>query len=290
MALGISYSAQSTPGVSFNDRGGGSRQGTGRSWLALCSGGALVAAKVSDKEVFTDVALHLQDVVLGNPCVDKVLGELAAYAADRLGSRDEAVSCGISLVRSRKSRTGAGSNPLARLMVRVEDSCDQGAGTAARESHSTVRIPDLRLEDRWPEYTAAAAGWGVLSVLSVPLTLDSPSRAVLSLYSPQPDAFSGAGTERAEAFALQASKGLELVLRIARLQDTRDELKAAMESRTVIDLATGAIMARNKCSQRAAFKVLLRASNTRNIKLHDVASQVVATLSGNPGAVTHFDE
>jgi hypothetical protein len=250
----------------------------------------LVAVKVSHNENFTDVALHLQDLVLGNPCVDKVLGELADYAAGRLSSRDEKVSCGISLVRSRKSGTAAASDSLARRMVRMEDSCGQGPGIAARESKATVRIADLVLEERWPDFTAAAAGWGFLSVLSIPLTLESPSRAALSLYSPLPNAFQGAGTEKAEAFAEQASKGLRLALKMARLQDTRDELKAAMESRTVIDLATGAIMARNKCSQRAAFKVLLRASNTRNIKLHDVASQVVATLSGNPGAVTHFDE
>jgi len=250
----------------------------------------LVGVKVSRNEVFTDVALHLQDLVLGSPCVDKVLGELAVYAAGRLSSEDEKVSCGISLVRSRKSGTAGASDTLARRMVRMEDSCGQGPGTAARESKATVSIADLRLEERWPDFTAAAAGWGFLSVLSIPLSLESPSRAALNLYSLRPNAFQGAGTERAEAFAEQASKGLQLALKMARLQDTRDELRAAMESRTVIDLATGAIMARNKCSQRAAFKVLLRASNTRNIKLHDVASQVVATLSGNPGAVTHFDE
>jgi len=260
------------------------------SWLALCSGGALVAAKVSHNEVFTDVALHLQDLVLGNPCVDKVLGALAPYVAGRLSSRDEHISCGISLVRSRKSSTEAGSDPCARRMVRLEGSCGHGPGAAALDGKTRVSVPDVRLEERWPEYTAAAAEWGFLSVLCVPLTLESPSRAVLSCYSPLPNAFHRAGTERAEALAEQASRGLRLMLRMARLQDTRDELKAAMESRTVIDLATGAIMARNKCSQHAAFKVLLRASNTRNIKLHDVASQVVATLSGNPGAVTHFDE
>ncbi|HJV99961.1 MAG TPA: GAF and ANTAR domain-containing protein [Arthrobacter sp.] len=250
----------------------------------------MVAAKVSNSEVFTDVALHIQDLVLGNPCVEKVLGGLAAYAADRLSSRGGELSCGISLVRSRKSSTAAGSDPLARLMVRLEESRGQGPGLAASEGKAAVRIPDLRLEERWPEYTAAAAGRGFLSVLSVPLFLERPSRAVLILYSRLPNAFREAGVERAEAFAEQASRGLQLVLKMARLQDTRDELKAAMESRTVIDLATGAIMARHKCSQNAAFKVLLRASNTRNIKLHDVASQVVATLSGSSGAATHFDE
>ena len=250
----------------------------------------MVAAKVSDDEVFTDVALHLQDLVLGNPCVEKLLGDLAAYAAGRLSSRGGEVSCGISLVRSRKSSTAAGSDQYARRMVRAEGSCGQGPGIAAGEGHGTVHVPDLGLEERWPHYIRAVAGCGFLSVLSVPLALESPSRAVLNVYSRLPNAFHGQDIGRVEAFAEQASKGLRLVLRMARLQDTRDELKAAMESRTVIDLATGAIMARNKCSQPAAFKVLLRASNTRNLKLHDVASQVVAALSGTTGAVTHFDE
>lgn len=249
-----------------------------------------MAAKVSNNEVFTDVALHLQDLVLGNPCVEQVLGDLAAYAAGRLSLRGEEVSCGIWLVRSRKSSTAAGSDPLARRMVRVEGSCGQGPGLEACDHKETVHIPDLRLEERWPHYTRAVAGRGFLSALSVPLTLETPSRAALNLYSRLPNAFDGPGTARAQAFAEQASKGLRLMLRLVRLQDTRDELKAAMESRTVIDLATGAIMAKHRCSQHAAFKVLLRASNTRNIKLHDVASQVVATLSGNPGAVTHFNE
>ena len=271
--------------------GGGSRPAALRlAWLALCSGGTLIAAKVSNNEVFTDVALHLQDLVLGNPCVEQVLGDLAAYAAGRLSIRGEEVSCGIWLVRSRKSSTAAGSDPPARHMVRAEGSCGQGPGVSASDHKEAVHVSDLRLEERWPQYTRAVAGQGILSALSVPLTLESPSRGVLNLYSRLPKAFDGPCIDRVEAFADQASKGLRLVLRLARLQDTRDELKAAMESRTVIDLATGAIMAKHKCSQHAAFKVLLRASNTRNIKLHDVASQVVATLSGNPGAVTHFNE
>lgn len=266
-------------------------QRRGRFWLASCSGGALVAARVSNNEVFTDVALHLQDLVLQNPCLEKVLEELAAYAAGRFsGPGGGEVSCGISLVRSRKSSLAAGSDPLARRMIRMEDSCGQGPGIAATDRQEPLHIPDMRQEDRWPHYTGAVAGWGVLSALCVPLTLDSPSQAVLNLYGRLPNAFHKLGPGRVDAFAEQASKGLRLVLKMARLRDTRDELKAAMESRTVIDLATGAIMARNKCSQRAAFKVLLRASNNRNIKLHDVASQVVATLSGNAGAVTHFDE
>jgi AmiR/NasT family two-component response regulator len=64
---------------------------------------------------------------------------------------------------------------------------------------------------------------------------------------------------------------------------------AAMESRTVIDLATGAIMAQNRCGQETAFDILRRASIARNEKLNEVAAGVVASLSDAPVA-THFDD
>jgi AmiR/NasT family two-component response regulator len=62
-----------------------------------------------------------------------------------------------------------------------------------------------------------------------------------------------------------------------------------MESRTTIDLATGAIMAQNRCSQESAVRILRIASNTRNVKLRDIAASVVASISHDPKVRTHFD-
>jgi AmiR/NasT family two-component response regulator len=67
-------------------------------------------------------------------------------------------------------------------------------------------------------------------------------------------------------------------------------MSAAMQSRTVIDLATGAIMAQNRCSQAAAFQVLREASNSRNVKLRDVAATVVSSVAGGTDTFTYFDE
>jgi len=63
----------------------------------------------------------------------------------------------------------------------------------------------------------------------------------------------------------------------------------ALESRTVIDLATGIIMAQNQCNQDTAIKVLRSASNTRNRKLRDVAALLVASVGRDPDVITHFD-
>lgn len=62
-----------------------------------------------------------------------------------------------------------------------------------------------------------------------------------------------------------------------------------MKSRTVIDMAVGAIVAQNLCSQEAAMSVLLRASSSRNKKLRDVAAGVIEAISTRE-VVTYFDE
>lgn len=250
----------------------------------------MVAADVSENEVFTDVAQHLQDLVLDSPEVDQFLDELAVYSAARLSGPGRTVSCGISVVRQKKATTMASSSPGARVMDQLQHQYKDGPCLMAMRDRVTVLVPDLRLEKRWPAYVQAATGLGTLSVVGVPLPLEGSSQGVLNLYSEQPHAFSGQAIARAEAFAEQASKGLQLALRLGQLQETRDAMRAAMKSRTVIDLATGAIMAKNRCSQNTAFKVLLHASNTRNIKLQEVAARVVSSISGSDSTSTYFDE
>ncbi|WP_457965110.1 GAF and ANTAR domain-containing protein [Arthrobacter sp. D1-29] len=250
----------------------------------------MVAAKVSENEVFKDVAQRLQDLVLDSPEVGQFLEELAAYSADRLSSPGREVSCGITVVRHKKATTVASSSPCARVMDELQHEYGDGPCLTAMRDMVTVLVPDLRQERRWPGYVEAITGLGNRSVIGIPLPLEGQSRAVLNLYSRLPHAFSGEDIASAEAFAGQASKGLRLALRLGQLQDTRDDMSAAMKSRTVIDLATGAIMAQNRCGQSAAFKVLVEASNTRNMKLHHVAARVLSSLAGSAITSTYFDE
>jgi AmiR/NasT family two-component response regulator len=77
---------------------------------------------------------------------------------------------------------------------------------------------------------------------------------------------------------------------MAHLSEARDNLKAALESRTTIDLAVGIIMGQNRCSQEAAFKILKNASRTRNVKLRDVAATIVAAVNREHEVETPFDE
>jgi hypothetical protein len=114
--------------------------------------------------------------------------------------------------------------------------------------------------------------------------------AVLNLHSTRTDGFSDADIASAESFAFHAAGFLRPALRTAHLHEVHDNLSAAMESRTTIDMAIGAVMAQNRCSRDAAFRVLANASNHRNVKLRDVAASIIASISGEEDVQTHFEE
>ncbi len=250
----------------------------------------MVGAEVSGGEVFADVAAHVQDLVLQSPDVVRLLDSLALYAVARLGSVGRELFCSISVSRPKKPTAAAASDTKARLLDQLEVRYGQGPGDSAVSSAATMHVKDLREEVRWPDYAAAATHQGAQSVLAMPLQLEGEDRGVLVLYSGRPHAFSADAVAMAEAFTEQAAKGLALTLRMAKLQDTKDGMAAAMQTRTVIDLATGAIMAQNRCGQDEAFRVLREASNSRNMKLRDVASLVVSSVAGGAKTFTYFDE
>jgi AmiR/NasT family two-component response regulator len=56
------------------------------------------------------------------------------------------------------------------------------------------------------------------------------------------------------------------------------QLQDALESRDVIGQAKGILMAREGCAPDAAFEMLRARSQQRNVKLRDVASEIVAAV------------
>jgi GAF domain-containing protein len=236
----------------------------------------------------TSVADYLQDLVLESADVEELLHELAAHSASTLSHNNELLT-GVTLMRRKKPATVAISDPRVPALDELQYGQGDGPCLAALRAVTTMHVPDLREDRRWPRYCSAAWAEGIGSILSVPLPLEGEATAGLNLYSTSTHAFSGEDIDKAEGYADQASKALRLAVRVAHLADDRKHLIAAMESRTTIDLAVGAIMAQNRCSQESALKILKIASSTRNIKLRDVAAAIVSSVSQDPQVLTHFD-
>ncbi|WP_314326712.1 GAF and ANTAR domain-containing protein [Paenarthrobacter ilicis] len=231
---------------------------------------------------------YFLDLVLDSEDVEDFLGDLASFSAECL-SRDQApVSAGITVLRRKKSPAVASSDERARIMDELQNEYN-GPCLTAMDQLASVLVSDLALEHRWPDYVNPASEQGVRSILSVPLLVEGETRAALNLYSENSNAFGADDVRRAEVFASHAAKSLRLALKIAQLSDARNDLAAAMQSRTIIDLAVGTIMAQNHCSQDEAFTILRTASSNRNIKLRHLARSIIEGVSSDR-VTTHFEE
>ncbi len=61
-----------------------------------------------------------------------------------------------------------------------------------------------------------------------------------------------------------------------------DDLLHALSSRAVIDQTIGIIMAQQRCAATVAFDLLRQASQNRNIKLRELAAEIVEAVGGHP--------
>lgn len=231
---------------------------------------------------------HLQDLVLKTQDVKEMLDELARFSAVTL--TDPAVAfCSIMLIQQKKPVTVARSDDNALPLDESQYRAGDGPCLSSIREQTIVHLPDLTQDNRWPAFTEAARSAGVGSSLSVPLILEGEARAGLNLYSTRSHGFTADDISLVETYSYHASKALRLAVRISQLAEAKAHLLAAMEARTTIDLAAGAIMAQNRCNQETAMKILKIASSSRNIKLRDVAASVVDSLSQDPTVRTHFD-
>jgi GAF domain-containing protein len=233
--------------------------------------------------------VKLHDMIIGSANVSGFLGELSVLAAATLGeTAGSLIECGVTLQQRKRSATVAGSSPRATLLDKLEQELGQGPCLTALEAMKPVVLPDVATDSRWPEYQKLLKDNGCASVLGVPLALDGNHAAALNFFASEPGLFTDTVVRRAEGFAELAGRAVRLALRIADAQNLAEDLTAALEHRTVINLACGVVMAQNRCSQEEAMAVLTKASSHRNRKLRDLAADILGQVSS--GAVsTHFD-
>ena len=221
---------------------------------------------------------RLLELVLDSPEITSFLTELAIMTASCLSTQDNLIECGVTVVRRKTPAAAACSDSRAASLDELQNGFCEGPCLTALHENTTTLVPDLLVEERWHRYTEAALDNGVRSILAVPLDLGGEAQGVTNHYSRQPNGFSDLDVLTAENFVANASRSMQLALSMARLKGVHDDLVAAMQSRTIIDMAVGVVMAQNGSSQDEAISILTRASNSRNLKLRDVASTVVDSV------------
>jgi GAF domain-containing protein len=159
----------------------------------------------------------------------------------------------------------------------LQDRIETGACHEAFTTNQLVIVDDLAATDRWPIYQRRALELGFRSVIGVPLNACGQTIGVLNIYRHAPGSWSPSHVEAAE---ILAGMGAGYVLHSAEIRaqhELADQLQTALASRDTIGQAKGILMARHDIDADRAFDMLREMSQNVNLKLRDVATQVVAT-------------
>ena len=229
----------------------------------------------------------LQDLLVHSEDITGFLTEFTTVLAQRLSAAEATIDCAVNLLRQHKAATVASSSARAVALDETQNRLRDGPCLSAIRQHTVVRVGDVATDTRWPDYLPAAAAQGIGSIVGVPFDLGEEARAGLNVYSDRAHDFDPETIATIEHEVALASSARRLAVRLARHQENEADLQAALASRTTIDLAVGIIMGQNRCPQEEAIEILKAVSSHRNIKLRQVASDLVATVGRGPAA-THF--
>jgi GAF domain-containing protein len=224
------------------------------------------------KRIDADSLLQLAKIVYAAETLESVLNRVA-HVAKRTIPGAEDVS--MTLIRNDEPFTAAYTGQLALDADEIQYERTYGPCMDAGRGGVVLTVDDLRHEERWPDYAAAVVKRGVLSSVSVPLPIQEEYIGALNVYSTKPHAFPPQHIPLAETIASYAAVALHNAQSFTQAADMARHLAHAMESRAVIEQAKGIIMEQEKCGADEAFAILTRVSQRANIKLRDIAAEMV---------------
>ncbi|MGV8964905.1 MAG: GAF and ANTAR domain-containing protein [Cellulomonas sp.] len=227
---------------------------------------------------------ELQTLLLATEDVEDFLQQLVGIAVTTIGGE---ISAAVTVARDGHPATVVSSDLLAAQCDEVQYGHDEGPCLRAMRSGTAILIDDLAAEARFVKYRPHAFALGVRSSFSLPLNGGNHAVGALNLYSRNAYWFGTKERTEATRFAAEASRALNLMVRVAHHVEITDQLRAALTSRTLIDQAIGIIMGQNRCDADAAFAILRTASQNRNAKLRDVATEIITAIGNKPPSYGH---
>jgi GAF domain-containing protein len=183
----------------------------------------------------------------------------------------EADQVSLTIRTPRGHKTLASSDAVAREADALQYALGEGPCVEIADTGGWLRSGDVSSDSRYPAWGPRAADLGIGSLLAVAVTDRDEPMGALNLYSGTTGAFADRDVvDLALVYAVHATTALSSARRASTLQ-------TAVSSRHVIGMAQGIAMERYGIDQHQSFELLRRLSSTTNVKLRDVAAQIVET-------------
>lgn len=174
-----------------------------------------------------------------------------------------------------QARTAVSTSDEADELDQAQYDSNRGPCLEAFRTKAQLRVDDTSTDRRWPEYAAVAVAHKVRSSLSSPLIVVGDGIGALNLYSSEPRHFDDDDADDLAIYASQAAVALANAQAYWEQASLAEGLATAMQSRATIEQAKGVIMAMRGVPEHEAFEVLRKTSQDRNVKVRELAHQIV---------------
>ncbi|MGA3217309.1 MAG: GAF and ANTAR domain-containing protein [Acidimicrobiales bacterium] len=183
---------------------------------------------------------------------------------------------GAFLLEGEEVTTRACTDPIVVEIDGLQLRAGEGPCLDAIAHKLTFYADELGTDPRWPSFGPEAAAMGIRSLLALPMATDGTLGA-LNLYARYPQAFGV--IDRARGLLLASMAGFACSIARAHEDEERraENLHAALVTRELIGQAQGILIERERISADQAFHVLRQASQHLNVKLREVAQDLIET-------------
>ena len=211
----------------------------------------------------------LAEIVYTPDTIDAVFEALCEAAPRLITGCDHA---SLMLRRGDRFVTAAASDDVARRIDEAERMLADGPCVDAITEEAAQLEADLTERSQWPELSAwILANTPVRGAAAYRLFVDDTKVGALNLFSDTPSGLTVSAADQAAVFAAFSSVALVAASRSERADSLRDGLHSNRE----IGKAVGLLMAFHGVDDEAAFEILRKASQDMNLKLAEVAREVV---------------
>ncbi|OMQ16206.1 hypothetical protein A7K94_0204175 [Modestobacter sp. VKM Ac-2676] len=183
----------------------------------------------------------------------------------------------VTIVTADRPSTVAASGELARTLDEAQYANSAGPCLEAATTGRPVEVADMGAEPRWAPFPRLAAEQGCRSLLSYPLPPQELISGGLNVYARSHRPLDERTLALAGRFAAYAVVPVSNMYLYESAVARAEHLRAALDSRAVIDQAKGILMERLKLTADQAFSALAQVSMDTNTKVRDIAERFILT-------------
>ena len=216
----------------------------------------------------------LSSLLTGSGGLEHTLLRVAQLAVQAIPGAE---GSGLTLIEADRPQTVVSTAEFVREVDDIQYRINEGPCVSAVAERHTFTSGNLGGEALWPRFGPRVGRLGVNSALSLPLLIADRVVGALNVYAAPRDAFGDTALALGEAFAGPAAVSVANAQLLAQAERLTGQLQEALTSRAMIDQALGVIMSQSGVTAEEAFDRLRQQSQSRSVKLAEVARELLAT-------------